>query len=57
MAVMTQTESAEQVATIAHVAEVYRNGRHTPDHPSYRVFLIETLNQWDELIADGWIFE
>ncbi|HEY6019444.1 MAG TPA: hypothetical protein VIY48_05960 [Candidatus Paceibacterota bacterium] len=43
-------------ATIARVAEYYRNAQHTPNHPSYQSFIRETLAQWDALVAHGWRF-
>ena len=43
-------------AIIAQVAEYYRAGKHEPNHPSYGVFVYETLLQWEYLLDLGYRF-
>lgn len=42
---------------IAEIAEYYRQGKHEPNHPSYAVFVRETLEQWKALLDNGWLFD
>jgi len=41
---------------IKAIAERYRSGPHQPLHPSYRVFVQETLDQFRDLLAVGYRF-
>jgi hypothetical protein len=41
---------------ITKVAKEYLAAKHQPEHPSYRAFVDETVEQYRALLKDGWKF-